>query len=211
MLVRHYLKLVGKDPKPLTATKEQGTIFLQGKMKQRDDFFLNNRLEIDQQIAAADQIKPGKRRIAEQVVGRKHHQLAKFTGNTVEVSPLLFKISLQAFLADVCQALLLIKTLRRRIQRRFMDIGGKDGNFTLEIDIFGVFSQKDRQGICFFSRGAGCGPGPQIFTPVQIGKQLRDNLLLQIAEALTVPEKLGHSNQKILVERFEFFLVAGNY
>jgi hypothetical protein len=45
-------------------------------VEQREDFRLRRRLKIDQQIASADQIHSGERRIAEYIVLRKRDDLA---------------------------------------------------------------------------------------------------------------------------------------
>ena len=69
-------------------------------MKKLNYISLHAALQVDQQIAAGNQINPGKRRIREQIVGCKHHQVAYFFAYP-ESTILFLEETLQAFIADV--------------------------------------------------------------------------------------------------------------
>ena len=65
-------------------------------MEQRDDRLLHVRLEVDQHVAARDQVEPREGRVAEKVLGGEDHRVAQVLGDLVVVS-LLDEEPAQAF------------------------------------------------------------------------------------------------------------------
>ena len=57
-------------------TQEKDTLRFEGVVEKRQQLVLQFRLEIDEQIAAADQIELGEGRVLDQVLRREDHHLA---------------------------------------------------------------------------------------------------------------------------------------
>ena len=67
-------EMPGKPAQAFAAAQKQGAVGTQGKMEGRQQAVLDLGLQVDQQVATADQVDAGKGRIAEQVVGRENDQ-----------------------------------------------------------------------------------------------------------------------------------------
>src|SRR5919106_4768295 len=61
----------------LRGTEKQVPVLAQGKMEQSEHLLLHIRFEVDQQVAAADQIEPGKGRVLEQILWGKGGRVAQ--------------------------------------------------------------------------------------------------------------------------------------
>ncbi len=64
----HRLEQVGKRANRFGGSEEQKPSRLQGVMKSRQDFFLQPGLEINQQVAATDEVHARERRVAQEIL-----------------------------------------------------------------------------------------------------------------------------------------------
>ena len=67
----------------LGGTQHQKAPFLQREVEGFQQLFLMSLVEIDEQIAAADEIEPGKRRVGQQVLPGEHHLFAQMLAHPV--------------------------------------------------------------------------------------------------------------------------------
>src|SRR4029450_3121103 len=85
----------------LRPTQEQITARPKGEMKRLGDPLLNRAIQVDQQVATADEIQVRERWIFDHVVVREQHQLAEFTPDAV-AGRLALKETVQPLFGDVC-------------------------------------------------------------------------------------------------------------
>src|SRR5260370_37192783 len=69
-------------------SERKGPAIPQGEVKQRDYPVLQRRVEIDEQVAARDQVEPGERRVLDEVVHREDAHLAHVLGDAVAIAVL---------------------------------------------------------------------------------------------------------------------------
>src|SRR3981189_1415904 len=94
-------------------------------MKSRNDPGLKITAEIDQQIAARNQVNARKRRITNDAVGRKNAKVPDFLGDRV-AALLLAEESVKAPLRDALQQGVRIGAVSCDGERPLVDIGGED-------------------------------------------------------------------------------------
>ena len=99
-------------------------------MKQREDFGLGLGVQIDQQVAAGDQIDARKRRIGQHVLDRKHHLPAHGRGHAVSA---LFgdEMARQSLCRDMGCNIGLIKSFARNGDGIGIDVGREN----LQLDV----------------------------------------------------------------------------
>jgi len=61
--------------RPPRTPEEKHAAIAQGEMKERKNFLLRIRPQIDQDIATADEVYIGERRIGQDIVNREHHAI----------------------------------------------------------------------------------------------------------------------------------------
>ena len=69
--LRYWLEQVLLPGDALGGAEKQVPALAQREVEQGEHLLLDLRLEVDQQVAAADQIEPGERRVLQQVLGRE--------------------------------------------------------------------------------------------------------------------------------------------
>src|SRR5690606_41199023 len=85
-LLRHRLELRLRGPDRLRAAEEQAAVFLEGVLEHRQHPALRIRLEIDQKVAAADQVEARERRLREDVLLGEHHRVAQRLRHAIVVA-----------------------------------------------------------------------------------------------------------------------------
>ena len=97
----------------------------QREMKRLDDPLLHRPIQIDQQVAAGDQIEMRERRIADDVVVREQHHLAQLAANPVAAGLALEEARAGAPRRDVGDVRFAVEALARRGDRLLVEIGGE--------------------------------------------------------------------------------------
>ena len=82
MLFRNRLETFSRADR-LGGSEKKHAPIAQGEMKERQDFVLRFRLEINEEIATANEINVGKGRVRQNIVNREHHAVAQFVGDLV--------------------------------------------------------------------------------------------------------------------------------
>ena len=79
MFFRNRLETLSRADR-LGGSEEEHAAIAQGEMKKRQDFVLRFRLQIDEEIAAANEINVGEGRVSQYIVNREDHAVAQFIG-----------------------------------------------------------------------------------------------------------------------------------
>src|SRR6185436_4897971 len=82
-LLRYRLEKIGMPAHRFRSAEKQEPPFPECEVKQRNDPLLDREFEVNEQIAAADEIQAGKRWIADQVLRGEHHCVADFPANLI--------------------------------------------------------------------------------------------------------------------------------
>ena len=93
-------------------------------MEQRDDILLHAS-QVDQHVAATDQIQLRKRRIVDQIVPGEDAHLTQVPAHLVAAFDLC-EIAVQACLGEVCRNVLRVPAAAGLFDGRQADIGGED-------------------------------------------------------------------------------------
>src|SRR5437660_10314612 len=94
-------------------------------MEQRHDLLLHGRLQVDEQVAAADQVELGKGRIADQVLNGEDDRLAKRLGNLVVMVVDFAEKATQQIGGHVGGDALGVNPAQGKMQGFFVEIGGQ--------------------------------------------------------------------------------------
>jgi len=108
----------------LGAAEEQEAGVFEGEVEQADQPLLDLLVEVDQQVAATDQVQLGERRVADQVLGGEHHRLAHRLVDTVALL-LVGEEALQARRCEVRRDALRIDPGAGLLQGVEVDVGGE--------------------------------------------------------------------------------------
>src|ERR1700733_10624885 len=101
--------------------------------------FLHLAIQIDQQVAAADEVEPGERRIAGQVVRREQHRLAQLLLDAIEVLFLEeeFTQALRRYVKADGRGITALASVGNHT---LVDVGGENLNGRSFREMLGVFS-----------------------------------------------------------------------
>ena len=121
----HRLKKVGKTADGLRCAQQQEPSGLERKMKRGHRFLLRARLEIDQHVAATDEVYARERRVGGEVLPREDHHIAHRLIDTV-AAVRLDKEPLQALWGEIGDEALRVQTTAGLLQHRFAEVGGED-------------------------------------------------------------------------------------
>src|SRR5665213_3454475 len=128
LLFIHGLEQVGELAERFRRTEKQESFGFQRIVKGRQRPLLQSGLQVDQQVAATDQIHFRKRRITDQILARENHRLAKRLGDSVAALLLDEKPS-QSLRRNVGCERLGVKTGARLVEQRVVQVGREDLHF----------------------------------------------------------------------------------
>ena len=109
----------------LAGPQEQDAVAVEREVEQRQHLLLHRRLQVDQQIAAGDQIDARERRVANHVVLGVHDHLPQIRHDLVHVADLA-EVAPDAILRKVRQRRLVVHGVRRPFQRAAVNVGRED-------------------------------------------------------------------------------------
>ena len=172
------------------------------KVKRRQRFDLRHRLQIDEQVATADQVDARKRRIADHVVMGKQDVLAQLRSDPESTGFRLEKAVSPVFGQDR-QTLCGIQSFGCQLERSFVHVGGKDLQARLPTAHRHRFKQQHRQRIRLLSRRTAGHPDPDFFPRRNLVEDLGNDCAFQDRKRFRITKKARHSNQQIFVERVQ--------
>ena len=198
-------KQVGKGADGLRTAQKQDAAGIQAVVKERDQFFLHLRVQVDQQVAADQDVELGEGRVHDHVLRGKDHHLADLLAHPVAVL-VLDEEPAQALGRDVRGDVGRKDARARLVDGVPVQVGGKDLERKVpgRLDLLQRLLEDHGQGIGLLPRGAAGRPGPQ-HPAFGMGRQQgRDDLVLQLLPGRRVAEKAGDADQKLLEEQLDF-------
>ncbi len=133
--------------------QDECALRLQRVMKQLDDLLLNFALQVDQEIAAGNQVQPGEGRVGQKVVGREDHKLAQLLPDPV-AAMFLLEEPLQPLRTYVRRDFSRVEALARLFQRPAVKVSSEHLDAGRGFLSFRLFHQQHRQAVRFFPGGA---------------------------------------------------------
>ncbi len=204
------LELVEQAAGALARSQKQVAAGLQREMEQREDGLLRVRLEVDQQVAAGDQIELRERRVANQVVRREDDALADVLRDVIAVR-LEREVALEALRADAGQLLLAVDAGAGDFERRLVHVGRENLDVRILPARHHLFVQQDGDRVGLLAGGAARHPDPDLIVAgIAPGPldDLGDDFLLEDLERLVVAKESGDADQQIFVQRVELARVG---
>ena len=176
---------------------------VQGVVEQTVHVLLDIGLEINQQVAAHDEVETGERRVLDQVVDGKETHLADFLRDLVHVI-VPDEESLQALRRDVLGDAFGVAAVARELQRLVVDVPGEDLHPRARVLPQNLLSEQDRHRVRFLAGRAAGRPHPE--GPVQRCDvhEARDHIAGQYGECLWVPEEVRHADEQIAEQLVRF-------
>src|SRR5579871_4272366 len=192
---------------PFRISYQQKAMLLQGIVKNGNDFFLQHGTEIDEDVAATDQIHARERRITEDILPGEDAHVADRFGNLVSVGHFVEEAP-EAYLGDFSGDVLLVKTGARALNRAFAEVGAENLDGEIEAQFGKHLDQRDGVRVRLFSGGASRDPDAHRIGGGTIGENLGVNDLAQALENLRVAKEAGDVDQDIAIERFDLRGIA---
>jgi hypothetical protein len=203
------VELVDQAARTLTESQKQDRARLQREVEQRQHGLLRVRLEVDQEIAARDQVHLGEGRVADQIVRGEHDALAQGLRDLVPVR-LGGEEPSQPSIADAGHLHLVVHPRAGQLERGLVNVGRQD------LDLEGAAARRqalveehgDR--IRFLAGRAAGHPDPDVLVGVGAIDQLRDDPMLERLEGFLVAKEASDADQEVLVERAELARIAAD-
>ncbi len=176
-------------------------------MEQGDDPVLQLGREIDEEVAAGDQVELGEGGVADHVVRREDAHLAQLLDHAVGVA-LLGEPAGEPLRADVVGD-------RRRIapdpgggERAGVDVGREDLHVRAHVPPLHLLPEQDADRIGLLAGGAAEHPDPHRVVAVLAREDRRHHLPGQDVELLRVAEELGDADEKVVEEVLDLVRVV---
>ena len=153
-------------------------------------------VEIDEHVAAGDQIDPAERRILEHAVACEQHGVAQFALGPVELA-LAREEAAQPLFAEIGLDGDRIAPFARNRERARVHVRRKHLNFRPHLLQRRLFQQKHRDGIGFFSGCAAHHPDAQRLLLFRLLDNRGDRKTRQSVEGLRIAKEGRHRDQQI--------------
>jgi hypothetical protein len=164
------------------------------------DVLLRAALEIDQKIAAADQVEVRERGIREQVVMREDDDLAHFLVHAV-AAVLLAEEPLESLLAHVRCDLVGVEPGARSLERALVQVAGEDLDLGRRIVTRRLLEAQHGERVRFLARGTSDRPYAHIGVDARLaGEDLRQDLPLQVLEDLGIAEEVRDGDEEVVAK-----------
>src|SRR6185295_13302985 len=171
------------------------------------DLLLHLALEIDQEVAAGDQVQPRKRRISDQVVQREQAHVPDLARHLVEIA-LLDEEALQALGRNLAGDRLRVPRLAGRFQRLRVDVRGEDLDVGRLLEAGHVLAQQDGERVRLLTGGAAGYPDAHVAVRVLALEEPWHDLGGKEVERPRIAEEVGHADQQVPEEPFGFLGIA---
>ena len=198
------LEQVDAVPDGFSRAQEEAPAFAQGEVEQGDDLPLDFRIQVNQEIAAGDEILPGKRRIGRQVV-RGEDDPGPDVLHDLAATVTADKESLHPLGGDMAGD---------RLFRIGAGPGGREGvrivvrGEDLKADLLAggldPLGQQDRQAVGFLARRAAWNPDPDFRPRRGLFDQGSDDLGVEYLPGFGLAEEFGHADQQVFLQQAGF-------
>ena len=186
----------------LGAAQQQQPTRVERIVEQRQEPLLQLDVQVDQQVAAADQVEFGKRRVLDQVLlGENQHVADVFVDPVARAVSLWCKKPRQPLGRDVGRDTERKQPCPGTGHRLAVDVSGKDLHGAVLAQRLDQFLKQDRDRIGFLAGRATRRPDPDHAARRLTGKQLGQALVFERLESLGVAKKTGHADQHVAKQR----------
>jgi hypothetical protein len=172
-------------------------------VEQRDHAVLQIRGQVDQQVAAGDQVQLRERGVLQQVVNREQADLTQVVDDAVG-AVLALEVPLQPLGGDILGNAGRIAADAGDLQRVLVDVAGEDLQPGRAVRFRHALAQQHRDRVGLLARGAGRHPYAHRVVGALAFEQLRDHLPLQRLEGRRVAEEVGDADQQVLEQQVDF-------
>ena len=202
----HQGKKLGCRISRLRSAEKQIPFGFERKPKGCQNARLSGLVQVNQQIAAADQIDSGKRRIAQHIVAGEQHFFAHLLGHPKTV---FFKGEemLQPDSRHIRRNGRRIQAVAGEGNRPVVNIGCKHLKLRPAALQLHLFFKQQGDGIGLLAGGAAHHPDPHRIGRRAVVQQLGQHLLLQRLKSLGIAKKIGDTDQHVLHQRLGFFRI----
>src|SRR6266446_1414532 len=169
-------------------------------MQQRDDLLLKRRLQVNEQVAAGDQVEAGKRRVADHAVRREDAHLAQILDQMI-ATRFVDEEALEPRGRDRLDRVDGIARRARDAHCGFVYVGGEDLHLGRRLDPVHVLAQKDRDRVGLLAGGTADYPDAYLISRVLALEQLCDDRGLEQAKGRIIAEEIGDPDQQVPQQR----------
>ena len=174
-------------------------------MEQAENPLLHIGIEVDQHVAATDQVELRERRIADHILFGEHHQIAHLLADAIGVLP-MDEIAAEQIARDVGGNALRVNARPGERQGVVIDVRRENVNVENFVLLLGVAQDQHRQRVGFFARRAAGRPDADRSFGTMRGDQRDDDRFLEGLPGLGLAEKAGDADQHVLEQRADLAL-----
>ncbi len=196
-------ELVAQLAHGLARPEKQNSIPIEREMEQHQRHALRHLVEIDQQVAAADQVHPGEGRILEQVVRAEDHEAPQLRLDLI-LAAIEVEIALQQFRIERFGDRLAIDAAAGPLEGGTVDVGRKHLGVEFDAFLARIFLQRDRDRIGFLARRAAGHPNSHLALRRHVRHDLGKRFFRKHAEGLGIAEIRRDPDQQILAQEVDF-------
>ena len=200
MALVHWPKELARTLRRLGAAQKQVTVLAQPIVERGEDHLLQVPLQVDQQVAADDQIEARKGRVVQQVVGGEEHPCAHL-GLHLVVAVGEAEEARQPLRRDGDGNGGRVDARTAKLQRRIAQVRGKDLDLGRIVQGIGILQQQDGERVRFLAGGTARRPHAHLVAAAFPGKEARNDGVGQGGPRLGVAEEFGDVNEQVVKER----------
>src|SRR5262249_53587928 len=199
----HHLEELGMFREALRGAEEEVAARPEGIVEHRNELLLQLRIQVDEQVAAGDQMKPEEGRVADQaVLGENAHPpylLCDLIGGPVSREEAC-EPPRRNVLGDVGR----VAGLAPFGDRLDVDIGGENLNARRRAHLGKQLVRQNAEGVCLLTRGAAWHPDPHALVRAIRCDDVRQNVLAEVLEGLRIAKELGDTDEQVLSQEISF-------
>ncbi len=173
-----------------------------GRKREVDDLeraLLRLRIEVDEEVAAADQVEARERRVLHQVVGGEYDRLAQLAADPVAAHVTVEKAA-QTFLGNVGRDGRRVDALARGPDRVLVEVRREHLQRRRRVEHPRMLGQDHGDRIRLLAGRARRHPDTDLVAGRLVGKERR-NLRLERVERVAIAEEVGDADQQVLEQR----------
>ena len=183
----------------LALAEEEEAVLLEGGVEDGEKPAPQHWLEIDHDVAAADEIELAERRIGEHVVSGEDDHAADLLGDLVLVAALDEKFR-QPVGGDVVDDVFRENAATGLLDGAAVDVGGEDLDIALEIELLHGLAEEDGDGIGFLAGGAAGAPDADGLVLLGALEDLVNGVVLELFKEIGIAEEIRDANEDLLDE-----------
>ena len=195
MLLVHRLKQLRERANRFGRAQEEKSFRSKGVMKRWHDLFLQTGFEIDQQVAATDEVDARERRVAQEILPGENDRLTQRLADAV-ATVLLDKESPQPFGRNLLHQRFCVKASTRLVQQGLVEVRRENLKGGRARGAFGVFSECHGQRIGFLAGGTTRHPDANRFSASLLHEGGKDGPFENL-EGFRVAEETGHADEQV--------------